>query len=168
MERHSELFLTSGCSNFSPGKRFHDLRHAIARRAYDLFASRGFTHGHDLRDWLRAEAELVRPVSIEMSETETEMMVKASLPGFDQKEIDVRVEPRRLFIAGDRGEKPEQTQPDKRRVVYSEWNANGIFRTIDLPAEVDPDKVRASMSNGVLQITMPKKETGKKVKVEAA
>ena len=167
MEHRNELFLTSGCSHGSPEKRFHDLRHAIAKRAYDLFSSRGFMHGHDLRDWLRAEAELVRPISIELSETETELTVKAGLPGFGQNDIDVRVEPRRLFITGDREERPEQPETDKSRIVYSEWNANRIFRTIDLPAEVDTDKVTATISNGVLQVKMSKKETSKKVKIEA-
>lgn len=166
MEHRREIFLTSGCSHTSPGRTLHELRHAIAKRAYDLFASRGFSHGHDLRDWLRAEAEMIRPISIELSETDTELTVKAGLPGFAEHDIDVRVEPRRLFIAGNREEKSEQTQTDKSRIVYSEWNTNRIFRTIDLPAEVDPDKVTASISNGVLQITMLKKETSRKVTIE--
>jgi len=167
MKDRIELFLAPGsCSPLSPGRRFQELRHAIAKRAYDMFASRGFTHGHDLRDWFLAETELVRPISIEMSETETELTVKAGLPGFAEKDIDVRVEPRRLFIAGDCEEKSEQPEKDKSRVVYSEWKTNRIFRTIDLPAEVDPDKVTANMSNGVLQISLPKKETSKKVAIE--
>jgi len=166
MKDRSELFLPPG-SQVSPGRRFQELRHAIARRAYDMFASRGFTHGHDLRDWLVAETELVRPISIEMSETETDLTVKAGLPGFDEKDIDVQVEPRRLFIAGDREQKSEQAQTDKTRIVYSEWKSNRIYRTIDLPAEVDPENVKASLSNGVLEITMPKRETSKKVTIEA-
>jgi len=167
MKEGIELFLAPGsCSPLSPGRRFQELRHAIAKRAYDMFASRGFTHGHDLRDWFLAETELVRPISIEMSETETELTVKADLPGFAEKDIEVRVEPRRLFIAGAREEKSEQSETDKSRIVYSEWNTNRIFRTIDLPAEVDSDRVTATMSNGVLQITMPKKERRKKVTIE--
>src|SRR5215469_17609850 len=106
MKDRIELFLAPGsCSPLAPGRRFQELRHAIAKRAYDMFASRGFTHGHDLRDWFLAETELVRPISIEMSETETELTVKASLPGFAEKDIDVRVEPRRLFITGERENK---------------------------------------------------------------
>ena len=168
MKDRIELFLAPGsCCPQSPGRRFQELRHTIAKRAYDMFASRGFTHGHDLRDWLLAETELVRPTSIEMSETETELTVKAGLPGFAEKDIDVRVEPRRLFITGEREDKSEKSETDKTRIVYSEWKTNRIFRTIDLPAEVDSDKVTASMSNGVLQITMPKKEPSKKVTIEA-
>ena len=34
---------------------------AIARRAYELFAERGYGHGHDVEDWLQAEAEVARP-----------------------------------------------------------------------------------------------------------
>jgi len=43
---------------------------------------------------------------------------------------------------------------------------NEVFRTIDLPAEIDPDRVKATLSQGELEITMPKKETGKKVVIE--
>ena len=168
MKDRSELFLAPGsCSAVSPGRRFQELRHLIAKRAYDMFASRGFMHGHDLRDWILAETELVRPISVEVSETETELTVKAGLPGFTEKDIDVRVEARRLFIAGDREEKSEPPKTDNTRVIYSEWKANRIFRSIELPAEVDPDKVTATISNGVLQITMAKKEVSKKVTVQA-
>jgi len=41
-----------------------------------------------------------------------------------------------------------------------------VFRTIDLPVEVDPDNVKATLSKGELEITLPKKEIGKKVVVE--
>ena len=37
---------------------------AVARRAYELFEARGCEHGHDWEDWLQAEAELLRPVSV--------------------------------------------------------------------------------------------------------
>jgi Protein of unknown function (DUF2934) len=43
----------------------------IARRAYDLFVARGCRHGNDQEDWFRAEAELLRPISVSMSEQTT-------------------------------------------------------------------------------------------------
>ncbi len=41
-----------------------DLNALIARRAYALYEQRGFEHGHDLEDWLKAEKEILMQVSI--------------------------------------------------------------------------------------------------------
>jgi len=142
---------------------FADLQDRVARRAYELFALSGFTDGHDMEDWLFAESELFGKMPVELSQTESELTVSAGVPGFTEKDIEIRVEPRRLFITGKREEKSE----DKRKgeTVYSE-RSNEMFRTIDLPVEVDPDKVKATLSQGELEITLPKKEIGKKVVVE--
>jgi len=140
-----------------------DIQDRVARRAYELFASSGFTDGHDMEDWLFAESELFGKMPVELSQTESELTVSAGVPGCTEKDIEIRVEPRRLFITGKREERSE----DKRKgeTVYSE-RSNEMFRTIDLPVEVDPDKVKATLSKGELEITLPKKEIGKKVAVE--
>lgn len=59
-----------------------DIEKAIARRAHELFASRGFTDGQDLSDWLTAESEILEPFRLKLSETEEEVTLKAELPGF--------------------------------------------------------------------------------------
>jgi HSP20 family protein len=86
------------------------------------------------------------------------------MPGINEKDIEIKVEPRRVYITGKREEKSE----DKKRgeTFYSE-RSNEVFRVVDLPAEIDPDKVKATLSKGELEITLPKKEIGKKVRVEA-
>jgi len=140
-----------------------DMQNRIARRAFDLFASSGFTDGHDREDWLFAESELFGKMPVELKQTEKELTASVGLPGFTEKDIEIRVEPRRLFITGKREEKSEDKQ--KGETVYSE-RLNEVFRMIDLPAEIDPDKVKATLSQGELEITMPKKEIGKKVAIE--
>ncbi len=140
-----------------------EIENKIARRAYELFASSGFTDGHDLEDWLFAESELLGRMPVEVTETQNELTVNAGLPGFTEKDIEIRVEPRRLFISGKREEKSESKK--KGETVYSE-RSNQVFRTVDLPAEIDPDKVKATLSKGELEITLPKKEIGKKVTIE--
>ena len=41
------------------GSGNHDLSNLIARRAYELYASRGFEHGRDVEDWIQAEREIL-------------------------------------------------------------------------------------------------------------
>lgn len=141
--------------------RMQDMHDAIARRAYDLFASRGFSHGHDSADWFLAESELFQQVPLQISETERELKVTAALPGFTGKGIDVRVEPRRLFISGQHEERSADRK--KGEVVSSERRSQQVYRAIDLPAEVDPDRVRSTLHNGELEISLPKKEVDKKL-----
>ncbi len=88
-------------------ERMQDMHEAISRRAYDLFASRGFSNGHDWADWFLAESEFLQQVPLEISETESELKVTAALPGFTGKDIEVGVEPRRVFISGRREERSE-------------------------------------------------------------
>ncbi len=144
-------------------RKMAEIENTIARRAYELFASRGFTDGHDLEDWLLAESELFGRMPVEVTETEKEVTVKAGMPGFTEKDIAIRVEPRRLFISGMREEKSENKK--KGETVYSE-RSDQVCRTIDLPADVDPDKVKTTLSKGGLEITLPKKEISKKIRSE--
>lgn len=140
-----------------------DIQNRIARRAYDLFASSGFTDGHDLEDWLLAESQLLGKMPIELKDNGSEFTIAAGMPGFSEKDVEIKVEPRRVFITGKREEKLEDKK--KGEIFYSE-RSNDVFRAIDLPAEVDPDKVKATLGKGELEITLPKKEIGKKVPVE--
>jgi HSP20 family protein len=144
-------------------RRMDEIDKTIARRAYELFASRGFTDGHDLDDWFLAESQLFGQMPVKVTETENEVTVNASLPGFTEKDIEIRVEPRRLFIGGMHEEKSENKK--KGETIYTECS-NQVFRTINLPADVHVDKVKATLSKGNLEITLPKKEVGKKIPVD--
>ena len=143
--------------------RMQKIQDSIAHRAFELFAGNGQTFGHDLEDWFKAEKELLHPVHINISETDGVLQVKAEVPGFTEKELEVSVEPRRLTITGKREAKEERKDG---KTVYSEHCANQILRVVDLPAEVDTAKVIATLKDGVLDFTLPKAAPAKKVPVE--
>lgn len=131
----------------------------IASRAYELFESSGFTHGHAREDWLRAESEILLKVPVDITETETELTVCADVPGFGEKDLEVRIAPRSLCITGGRQEASDEND---RRIVYSERRSRQIFRLLDLPAEVDPDGVNATVRDGLLEIKVSKVVLGEK------
>ena len=139
-----------------------ELYDKIGKRAFSLFENNGRIHGRDLSDWLRAEAEFLAPVPLEISETETELAVRAEVPGFNEKELEILAEPGRLFI---KGKNERKTEEKKRKTLYSEIAANEIFRSVALPSEIDPDKVTAVLKNGVLEVSMHKAKPAKKVSV---
>lgn len=74
----------------------------IARRAFDIFEGRGRSPGHELEDWFRAESELLRPVPVNVAESDGEYIVRAEVPGFGYQDIEVIVEPLYLAISGRR------------------------------------------------------------------
>ncbi|MGH9680478.1 MAG: Hsp20 family protein [Candidatus Acidiferrales bacterium] len=137
---------------------------SIALRAFEIFDTNGRWFGNDLADWFQAESEILHPIHLEISETDAALNVRAEVPGFTTKELDINVEPRRLTITGKHEEK-EETK--KGKAIYSERCSNEILRAIDLPAEVDSSKVSATLKDGVLNIELPKAAHAKTVRVEA-
>ncbi len=144
---------------FELAQEINDL---IASRAYELFESSGFTHGHAREDWLRAESEIVLKVPVDVTETETELTVRADVPGFGEKDLEVRIAPRSLCILGRRQETSDQKEG---KTVYSERRSKQVFRMLDLPSEIDPDGLHATVSDGLLEIKVSKVGLGEKVRV---
>lgn len=143
--------------------RMQQIYDSIARRAFEIFDNNGRWVGRDLDDWLRAESELLHPVHLEMAESENSLTVRAEVPGFSTKELEINVEPRKLTIVG-KHEAHEESK--KGRTIYSERCANEILRVVDLPVEVDSPKVSAVLKDGVLNIELPKAPHGKTARIE--
>jgi len=103
--------------------------------------------------------------SVDIYETENELVLKADLPDVDLKDIDVRVENQTLSIAGER--KFEKRDPEKgyHRIERSYGN---FMRSFAVPNTFDTEKISAGYNNGVLTVTLPKKEAAKprQIKIE--
>ncbi len=152
--------LLSGSELFD---QIQDLSNSIARRAFEIFENRGRVLGRDLEDWLRAESEFLHPVHLDISESADAVMVRAEVPGFSAKELEVGVEPYRLTISGKRETSQEHSS---KKTIHREQCSNQIHRAIDLPAEVDESKVTATLKNGVLELSMPKAAKAQKVQIQ--
>jgi HSP20 family protein len=135
-----------------------EVRESISRRAYDLFESRNYQHGHDAEDWLFAESELLSLVPVEIKWSNDPVTVSAEVTGFTAPEIEISAEPQRLFISGKRTISAEQTMEE---TACTEQRSKEIFRAIELPVEVDPSQATASLKDGVLTIALPKTVTSK-------
>jgi HSP20 family protein len=145
-------------------KRMNAMFDTISRRAFELFESNGRILGHDVEDWFKAETELFHPLHINVTATGEAVEVRAEVPGLNEKELEISVEPRRLTILGKRETAKEEK---KGKIVYSETCSNQVFRVVDLPVEVVADKAEAALKNGMLQLTIPKVVAAKTIKVHA-
>jgi HSP20 family protein len=120
----------------------------------------------ELRRMLRSfESSSEEPASmalwappVDIFETDNEVVVRAELPGMDQKDIDIRIDNNVLTIKGER----KMDQRVKEENYHRIESMYGTFvRSFTLPTNVDPDNVKAEYRIGILTITLPKKEQSK-------
>jgi HSP20 family protein len=142
--------------------RMNQLFDDIARRAFEIFDGRGRMFGHELEDWFKAESEYIHPVHVRAAESENAVEVQAEVPGFNENELTISVDPRRLTISGKRESSKEEKEG---KTLYSEACSDEIFRVVDLPVDVDADKVTATLKNGVIHLKMPKAAKGRTVPI---
>ena len=158
--KHPAVLKLMGGAPFS--QRMQQVYDSLARRACELFESRGCQHGHDLEDWFRAESELLNPTPVEISDADDQVIVRAVVPGLSDKDIEVRVAPHRLIITGRR----EQIRDQEKRKTHSETSSYEVVRMLDLSQEIDPDEVTATVQNGTLEVLLPKAHPAKNIPVE--
>jgi HSP20 family protein len=95
---------------------------------------------------------------VDIYEQEGNLVLKAELPGVDPKDVDIRVENNVLMLRGERKFDAQVKRDSYHRVE----RAYGQFtRSFTLPTVVDTDKIDAQYKDGVLSITLPKKESAK-------
>jgi HSP20 family protein len=134
-------------SHFDPLANFRLFEDALTRFASEPAAN---------RPWSPA---------VDIYETENELVLKADLPEVSLKDIDVRVENQTLSIAGER---KFEHQDDKKGFHRIERSYGSFVRSFAVPNTFDTDHISAQYQNGVLSISLPKKEAAKprQVKVE--
>ena len=118
-----------------------------------------------------SEPRTSRPWSpaVDILETENSLVLKADVPDVDLKDIDVQVENQTLTLKGNRHFEKENFGGSGKGGYHRIERSFGSFvRSFTVPNTVDTEKVAADYKNGVLTITLPKKEAAKprQVKVE--
>ena len=100
---------------------------------------------------------------VDMMETDAAFIVAAELPGMKNKEIKINVQETTLTISGEK--KPFS---DDKNQLRSEFSYGPFRRSISIPGEVNRDQIAAKYENGILQVTLPKKEQSKvnEIKIE--
>ena len=95
---------------------------------------------------------------LNVSEDADHYYVRAELPGLEPGEISLTVVGKNLTI---QGERPSPSEQEGLRYHRRERSFTTFSRTIGLPSEVDPGKVKATCKHGVLSIELPKAEATK-------
>ncbi len=95
---------------------------------------------------------------VDIFETENEWVLKADLPDVKLENVDIQIENGTLTLKGERKFQRDDNGKGYHRVERSYGN---FARYFTLPETVDTEKVRADYANGVLSVTLPKKEVAK-------
>ena len=117
--------------------------------------------------WLRTEEMMTHAPAMDIFQDKDDIVVKAELPGMEKDDIEVNLTDHTVTI---KGEEKQEKEIKKEHYYRSERSYGGFVRTLQLPADVQADKIKASFKNGVLEVRLPKTEEAKtkeiKVKVD--
>jgi HSP20 family protein len=96
--------------------------------------------------------------SIDVAETDEEIVVTAELPGIKQDDVDITIADDVLTLKGEKKEEKEVKKKDYHRI---ERSYGSFQRSISLPTGVKAGEAKAKYKDGVLQVTIPKAEETK-------
>jgi len=95
---------------------------------------------------------------VDIYENADNIVLKAELPGIDPQDVDIRVEENTLYLKGERRFEKEVKEESYHRV---ERTYGSFARSFSLPSSIAADKVVAEYKDGVLTLTLPKREEAK-------
>jgi HSP20 family protein len=143
-------------SRFEPSRSSGSVQDQINRIFSDVFER---NEESSLTTWAPA---------VDIFETEHELVVKADLPDVKPEELDVRVENNILTI---RGERKFEKKVNESNYLRVERSYGAFSRSFSLANTVNSEAIQAAYKNGVLTLSIPKREEAKpkqiKVKVES-
>lgn len=92
--------------------------------------------------------------SVDIYETENELVMTAEVPGINDKDVEIKIEDNTLTLKGERKFEKQTKEENYHRI---ERSYGSFYRSFTLPSSIDPDKIHAEHENGILKITMPKR-----------
>jgi HSP20 family protein len=102
-------------------------------------------------------------LTIDVYQTESDIVIKSTIAGVKPEDLDVSINNDMITI---RGERKQDEQITSENYYYQECYWGGFSRSVILPIDIVPDKVEASMKNGILTIRMPKANNTRTKKIQ--
>jgi HSP20 family protein len=134
---------------------------------FEAFPSTGLSLLEDTLSRFFNEPVAGRPwcPAVDISENENALVLSADIPGVKMEDIEIKIEQGTLTLSGSREFKKQDEKGGYHRL---ERSYGSFHRAFSLPDTVEADKVEASFDNGVLTITLPKKELAKPRTIKVA
>ena len=139
---------------------FNNLEHKIENMFKSMWHN---PFHHEEKTELTFPATFNHMPKIDVLDRDKEIFVKAELPGFDKKDIEVSISNNRLLI---KAHSHHEEKEEKGDYLKQEIKSSEIFRSIQLLGEVDDSKIKTSFKNGLLEMTIPKHESSHRRRIE--
>lgn len=124
---------------------------------FDPFADDDWLKGFWVRP-IAGETETAPQIKIDLTENATAYTVRAEIPGAKKEDIKVEIEGNRVSISAEVKREKEEKKDDK--VIRRECYQGASYRSFTLDSDVDDTKAQARYDNGVLELTLPKRNGG--------
>ncbi len=108
-----------------------------------------------MRRPLSTDSETISPIKIDMTETDKNYTIRAEIPGVKKGDVKVNVDGNFVSISAETKQKKEKKE--KGKVVCSECCQGSSYRSFTLDSNVDEAKSQAKFEDGILELTLPKK-----------
>ena len=112
------------------------------------------------------DGNLLAPYGVDIREDADHFYVEAELPGFRKDDVDITLENQTLTISAERREDTKQGNGKKGELLLHERRYSRFLRSFTLPPTVDEQSVNAKLNDGVLTITLNKREETKPRKIQ--
>ena len=124
-----------------------------------LFSSFFDTEPFFNNDWIGQRLLSTEVPAANISESNGEFNIEVAAPGMSKDDFQITCENGMLTISA---EKEEEKKKEEKNYTRREYNYNSFSRSFSLPETVKTDDVKAKYENGVLKLSVPKKEEAKK------
>jgi HSP20 family protein len=147
-------------SVWDPWKDFGSLQDRINSMFEDTIRAHSRTPGEEFERGAWTPA-------IDIYETNDSFVVSADLPGLNKEDIQIDLKDNTLTL---KGEKKFEEKVSRDEFIRVERAYGSFVRSFTLPQNVEPEKIKAKYKDGVLELTIPKKEEAKpkQIKVEVS
>jgi HSP20 family protein len=136
---------------FKNGNSFDSMFPASSRMDFPTFFN-------DVFDRFLTDEKVTWMPAVNIVERENDFKVDLAVPGLDKKDFNIEVENNMLVVSGER---KEEKIEEKDKVTKREFHYGSFKRSFTLPEIADVEKINASYNNGVLTVSIAKKEEAK-------
>lgn len=135
----------------------------MAQRDFDHLLGRLFNGSPTAQEGGR-----LAPYGVDVREDKDHLYVEAELPGFKKDDVEITLENQTLTIAAERREEAKQGEEKQGELLLHERRYRRFLRSFTLPPTVDEQTVNAKLAEGVLTVTLNKREETKPRRIAVA
>jgi HSP20 family protein len=132
---------------WQPMRELDTLRRQMDRMFEDILSDRSLP--------VFSTGDMTWVPAIEMTETETDLTLKAEIPGISAQDLDIQVSEDSVMIVG---EHKEEAKTDEKGYLRSEFHYGQFQRMVALPVSIRNQEAKADFKDGILTLTLPKSE----------